>query len=322
MIFEDASDNLEYLSLGIITNEQEGWNYAKTIYNLQSGEMTPLDNNISIAISNALEAEITTYATTLYNPMVSNEFWDNENNYHYFFGNSIFNINPLDMSAEIYFSDYETSRPPYPVFHLKDGQIAAIKQKPGGDINELLVIGDDNMSNKIYTLPFKMKTGEGWIHYLAHIADAGDNQILVSGYEFNEGEENLLSTYLLALDDGSLTLVANGSNLYDFFEIPGYIIYSNYNPDSSNHSIDFISLDGTKIHTLTPGNELQFQDFIYNSLNNTFYIKQYSESTGTYSIIIMDAATFELTNTAVTFSDDIWLIGVNPEGRLIIMDKP
>ncbi|MBN2853288.1 MAG: hypothetical protein JXQ23_11190 [Clostridia bacterium] len=322
MIFEDTSNNLEYLSLGIITNEMEGWHYSKAIYNVNSGELTPLDTFISESITQALDAEITTYATTLYNPMVENEFWDNENNYHYFFGNSIFNIDPSDFSAEIYFSDYETSTPPYPVFHLENGGIAAIRQSAGGQIDEMWVIDDANSLAEIYQLPFTMKTGEGWIHYIAHVADAGDSKLLVSGYEFVQGEENFISSYLLDLDDGELTLITKGDSLIDYFKEPGYLLCSNYNQETMNQEIDFVSLDGTLLYTLPLEEGVHLLDFVYNAAENTFYIKKYSESSGTYSIMIMDAENFGTIESNVTFQNDIWLIGVNHAGRLLVMDKP
>ncbi|MFO7611013.1 MAG: hypothetical protein R6W99_00800, partial [Clostridia bacterium] len=277
VVFEDASKDLEYLSLGIITSEQEGWHYAKAIYEVESGGLTPLDTNISSSVSKALEAEITTYATGLYNPMVINEFWNDDNNYHYFFGNSIFNIDPVDLSAEIYFSDYETSRPPYPVFHLANGNMAIMRQYAGQEayesINRLAIIGDNDYSGNEYNLPFITKKGEGWIQYKVHIADAGDNRLFVSGYEMKPGEENILSTYLLDLEDGSLTPFAKGNSLIDCYPEAGYVLYGNYDTVEEKHKVDCFSLEGDLIHTLVPDDGAYFQEFIYNKYKNVFYIK-------------------------------------------------
>jgi hypothetical protein len=321
MIFEDASDDLEYLSLGIITGEQEGWSYAKAIYDVESGTLTPLDTKISSSVSKALEAEITTYATGLYNPMVINEFWNKDNNYHYFYGNSIFNIDPVDLSAKRYFSDYETSRPPHPVFHLANGNMAVIRQDADGNINRLAIIKDNDYLANEYNLPFTTKTGEGWIQYKVHIADAGGNRLFVSGYEMKPGEENILSTYLLELEDGSLNLFAKGNSLIDCFPEAGYVLYNNYDTVEEKHKIDCYSLDGDLIHTLVPGDGVYFQEFTYNKYKNVFYIKQYSEQTGDYSILVMDASTFEPKHSPVTFGHDIWMIGVGEDGKLLVMDK-
>lgn len=321
MIFEDASDDLEYLSLGIITGEQEGWSYAKAIYDVESGSLTPLDTKISSSVSKALEAEITAYATGLYNPMLINEFWNNDNNYHYFYGNSIFNIDPVDLSAKRYFSDYETSRTPHPVFHLANGNMAVIRQDADGNINRLAIIGDNDYLANEYNLPFITKTGEGWIQYKVHIADAGGNRLFVSGYEMKPGEENILSTYLLELEDGSLNLFAKGSSLIDCFPEAGYVLYNNYDTVEEKHKIDCYSLAGDLIHTLVPGDGVYFQEFTYNKYKNVFYIKQYSEQTGDYSILVMDASTFEPKQSPVTFGHDIWMIGVGEDGKLLVMDK-
>jgi|GEM_PF-3643530 len=321
MVFEDASADMEYLSLGIITDEMEGWHYSKVIYNVDSGELIPLDTTLSESISKALGAEVIPYATSLYNTMVETEYWGNENNYHFFFGNSIFNIDPEDMSTEIYFSDYETNRPPFPVFHLENGSIAAIRSKSDGQINELWVIDSDGSSGRIYDIPFKMKTGEGWIHYLASAADAGDNCILVSGYEFIEGEENKLSTYLLDLDEGDLTLIAKGNFLWGYYSEPGCLIYSNYD-DPHGRTIDFVSMDGSPLHTLTLDEGTYINELVYSSLHDSYYFKQYSESSGNYSISILDASSYEITQTSLFFESDISLIGVMQDGTLLALDMP
>ena len=317
-IFEDISPNAQYLSLGTVINDEDGYQYATSIIDINTGQISFLDTLISDSISAALDAEISIYTSSLYNPMIENEYWDNGNNYHYFFGNSIYDINPSDLSAEIRYSSYETSRFPYPVFHLDNGEIATIKRTGTTNQNYILVVTQRGE----YDLPIRLKHGEGWIHYEAHVADIGNDKLLVSGYDFTEGEENLLSTYTLDLNDSSLSLLTKNKELVGFYKEPGYIIYSNYVSESEAHILSILTTDGQLLVNIAPEPETRFYDVIYDKNLNVFYIKQFNHNTKEYSIMILDAETFELTSTQISFGRDFYLIGITESGNLLIMDMP
>lgn len=309
MLAEQISPNHDKLAMGIITNETEGYHYTKCILDL-------LSDNPKLVI---------TAHNDLYNPLLGENYWTGHGEYK------------SDFVAELLSTKTELTQEFLPyikgnqgrwmgdTLHLKNGEIAMIQGKGyDSDLGQQMFLVHGTIEGKIineYPLPFKWKTGEGWLQYLCGIEEIGKNTLWVTGYE--KIPYGPVSTYSLSLIDGNMTLIAQTGGIMKLF--PQYDFGVFYQIDSqrfpNSQTIDFIDYSGKTIKTLKSSEGFHFEYAFLNPKDGKIYLFQNSSNSLQLSWIAVNPKTFETKRGTLTLDQSGQPFGFLKSGELLVLDR-
>ena len=312
--FESISKDSKYISIGIISNTESSLIYEPAFLSLGMKNLVPINSFIAGALTNASGYPAEIRNNMSYEPFLNKEYWTYDGRYIYYGKNDIYLIDPVTEKAELLF--FKLDRFPAIVFPLKDGNFAAAfrPSDPNGYLSLLILTPDGTMLNE-YELPFKEAVQDSWTRYLVHLAEADDDTLIISGMD----NAYPMMTYRLELDDGTMTKVIERNFLFDVYPDLGYGLYYSYDTDSQSIQLEFIDFEGNVLHSI-PINDYNSNNIIYNPHKNVFYMIEADYISSITSIKIIDAATFEITQSALEFENLVEIVGISQSGTLLLMD--
>lgn len=307
MLAEDLSPDHTKLSMGVITNDDDGYFYTKCILDLN--EKNP-------------ELKVTPWRT-LYNPPVQREYWTKGGIYASELISNIMSIKS-ELTENLY-GWRDAGRYCRETLKLDNGDITMVQVQHAtvSSSDEGIFLVHADRAGKIikeYQLPFKSKTGEGWILFECDIEDAGNNTILATGYE--NPPYGPVSTYSINLTDGSIKLIAQTGDLIKRFPELGFSLYFEENPLKLNdyQHIDVIDYSGSVLTKLTLPEEFHVSRPSYNPYDGRLYMFSGGER-NVLSWKSFDPETFEETGGTLSWKPFSEPIGFLSSGELLILDS-
>lgn len=259
MLANSLSPDRSKLAMGIITNADDGYFYTPCV--LDFGSKNP-------------ELQMKPY-NTLHNPAVEREYWTKDGQYA-----SDLKAEILSVKSELTQNLYEwTGKGRYARETLKlgNGDIVMVQVQVAsmdGAEQEIALVHatDDGKVLHTYMLPFKEKTGEGWLLFECDIEDLGDGRILATGYE--NPPSGPLSTYLIHLADQSMSPVVQTGDLIQRFSELGFSLYYGLNDGKNTdyNTICIIDFSGKLLKEINLPEEWFFGKAMVNPRDGRLYL--------------------------------------------------
>jgi len=98
--FESISNDSKILTLGIVTDDEDGFKYTRAFLNLNIKTLATFNSFLSSSISDVTSETVTVHDEAEYSPVITSDYWNNDNNYIYFYNNSIYSVNPQSFKTE------------------------------------------------------------------------------------------------------------------------------------------------------------------------------------------------------------------------------
>lgn len=319
VLFESISRDSNYLTLGIITDNYGNFSYSRALLNLESKSLTIFDSFISESISAATGNPIEIKDNELNNMIFPKVYWDYKGRYIYLYDNSIFMIDPKEKTSELLYRTSESTESPYEVFPLIKGDYAVINRPFNkNEFLSLTVIDADGNSLKKFELPFKEYPNDGPVIYLVDTVESNDGCLIVSGVVVSGTTSPSFKSYRLNLKDSSLTLMTENASLIGIYPELNYGLYRKFDYTTERMTLDAIAFDGSLVKSI-PIDKIA-RDYMYNPYKNVFYHLSYDLLNQISTLQIMDAITFEITESPIIFNKYVEMIGISQTGELLVMD--
>ncbi len=317
--FESISNDSKFITIGLINDYTDNLKYTRAFLNLNLKTITPFTSFISDSISDVTGLSKTVEDIGEYNPYISSDYWTNSNEYIYYYGKSIYSINPNSLEANVIYSN-DKGKVLYPMIHLSNGNYAALSTPfNANDFMSLVVIDSSGNILLESSLPFKDYIRDGIRHFSPIMAEAKDGSPIVSGFDTTDDSRYAFKSIKINPKDGSYDILLKNQYFMQTFYDLDFGIHYKFETDSSNYTMTIQSFDGTVLKTHTIAQPF-LRGFVFNPNKNVFYIAQTDLYNSSSSILIMDATTFEMTSSQLMFNSYIELIGITENGELLILD--
>jgi hypothetical protein len=259
MLAEELSPDHGKLSMGIITNDEDGYFYTKCILDLR-GEPQDL---------------LITPFRDLYNPSRRESNWTNKGEYEGEIEAKLLS-EKTELTRELWqYTENMPNRWMGDIFKLSDGKIAVIQTNGRHYTEEKMYLVITNMEGEVlkeYPLPFITKSSDGWIQYVCGIEEIENSILLLTGFE--KPPYGPVSSYLLDLENGEMTLVIQSGELIKQFPEFEFGLYHKMNASqlTDYQTTDIIDFSGKILKTIEGNGETNYRYPFYNPEDGKIYI--------------------------------------------------
>ena len=312
-----------HIMFGILEDEPHDPVYTKSSYSLDTRILSPLaDQFLPLAGELSLIHDEDSFLhAAIMNPLIQRDEWTKDGRCIYQYDNMILLMDLKNIKLSLLYTEQNDKRRICAIFCLDNGGYAVIEYENGfTESEQMILVTIDQQGRKTgeYPLPFKIRYGEGWIHYYCNVVDMGDGKLLLDGYE-GISDQWLMRYYSIDLSTGELSVLYTTETPMAFFPDKSIGFYRHYIPETGDFIMEAKNTNGDVLFFLDEKQQQYIRYIAYHDILEKYFIIRNWQS-GRMEVHTLHPETYKLETFVIPLERNADFIGFGKNGELLMLD--